>query len=246
MPRRHDKSEPPAARAFGLVMLLIVAGFVVFAGQRNWLFIAAGAICGLTFYLAGSGRIYQPAVTMAGDVITCRFNPWRDAAFYVVLIGMPALAVTPIAEGSRSPSSLRIIGILWLLWTPVLLFRYVRQNRESLLRISPTALTVHQPGKHSAPTEVARGAIEAVTASTAQTLNYDSAPTVQIVYRDRGASSSGAHTVVFGPTNTKKTAWLTVEQADLLAGLQAWRDGDPTEPGLMDRVEAILRGPKSA
>ena len=43
-------------------------------------------------------------------------------------------------------------------------------------------------------------------------------------------------------TVAKKTAWLTVEQADLLAGLQSWKDADANDPGLMDRVEATLRG----
>jgi len=35
---------------------------------------------------------------------------------------------------------------------------------------------------------------------------------------------------------------FTVDPANLAAGSQAWKDGDPTDPGLMDRVEAILRG----
>jgi hypothetical protein len=72
-------------------------------------------------------------------------------------------------------------------------------------------------------------------------LSNDTAPTTKISYQ---ASDSGptTHTVLFGPTNTKKTAWLTVEQSDLLGGLQAWKDADPNDPGLMDRVEAILRG----
>ena len=30
--------------------------------------------------------------------------------------------------------------------------------------------------------------------------------------------------------------------ANPLHALQAWKDGDPNDPGLMDRVEAILRG----
>ena len=63
----------------------------------------------------------------------------------------------------------------------------------------------------------------------------------QISYQDRDSGRT-AHAVLFGPTNTKKTAWLTVEQAHLVAALQAWKDGDPIDPGLVDRVEAILRG----
>jgi hypothetical protein len=35
---------------------------------------------------------------------------------------------------------------------------------------------------------------------------------------------------------------FTVDPVNLGAGLQAWKDGDPIDPGLMDRVEAILRG----
>ena len=62
----------------------------------------------------------------------------------------------------------------------------------------------------------------------------------QISYQDRDSGRT-AHAVLFGPTNTKKTAWLTVEQAHLVAALQAWKDGDPIDPGLVDRVEAILR-----
>ena len=74
--------------------------------------------------------------------------------------------------------------------------------------------------------------------------NYDNAPAVQITYQagNSGPGPATPGTVLFGPTNTKKTAWLTVEQADLLAGLQAWKAGGPNDPGLMDRVEAILRG----
>jgi len=32
------------------------------------------------------------------------------------------------------------------------------------------------------------------------------------------------------------------DPANLLHALQAWKGGDPNDPGLMDRVEAILRG----
>ena len=35
---------------------------------------------------------------------------------------------------------------------------------------------------------------------------------------------------------------FSVDPADFAAGLHAWRDGDPNDPGLMDRIEAILRG----
>jgi hypothetical protein len=241
MPKRRDNSEPPGASAFGTMMLVIAASFAAFPEHRNWRLIAAISVSGLTAALIGSGRIYRPALTRAGDTITCRFTPWRDAMFYGVLIVMPALALTPIAAGAGSPGYLRIIGILYLAWTTVLVSRFVRQARQSLLRISPAALTVSQVGQQTAPTEIPRGAVEGITATTARMLNSDNAPTTKISYQARDSGPT-THTVLLGPTNTKKTSWLTVEQADLLAGLQAWKDGDPNDPGLMDRVEAILRG----
>jgi hypothetical protein len=121
------------------------------------------------------------------------------------------------------------------------LFIFVRQSRQSLLRISPSALAVQQVGQQTAPTEIPRGAVEEITATTARLRNNDTAPTTQISYQARDSGPT-THTVLFGPTNTLKTSWLTVEQSDLLGGLQAWKDADPDDPGLMDRVEAILRG----
>ena len=35
---------------------------------------------------------------------------------------------------------------------------------------------------------------------------------------------------------------FTVVPANLLAALQEWKEYDPTDPGLMNRVEVILRG----
>ena len=242
MAKRHDKSEPPRATGVGFMFLGIAAVFAVFAEHRNWLLIAALAVSGLTCCLIGSGWIYRPAVSRAGDTITCRFTLWRDAMFYGVLVAMPALAVTPLLEGAGSPGYLRVIGILYLLWTGVLVFRFVRQALQSRLVISPAALSVSLVGQPGAPADIPRAAVQEVTATTAAMLSYDSAPATQISYRDAGAAPGGTRMVLFGPTNTKKTSWLTVEQADLLAGLQAWKDGDPHDPALMDRVEAILLG----
>jgi hypothetical protein len=245
MPKRRDKSEPPGGSAVGTIMLLIAAGCAASPELRSWPLVASTAVFGLSCHLVGSGRVYRPAVTRAGDTITCRFNPWREAAFYFALFGVPSMGLMTITGGSvvgrGSPGFWRVVGILMIAWTSVLVFKSLRQSRQSLLRISPSALTVHQPGQQTAPTEIPRGAVEEITATTARMLSNDNAPTTKISYQARDSGPT-THTVLFGPTNTKKTAWLTVEQSDLLGGLQAWKDADPTDPGLMDRVEAILRG----
>ena len=64
---------------------------------------------------------------------------------------------------------------------------------------------------------------------------------------ERGASSAG----ISGLGDATATVGLlegqfSVDPANLAAGLQAWKDGDPNDPGLMDRVEAILRGQASS
>ena len=246
MTRRHDKADLPGSSTVGTIMLLIAAVFAAFPQLRNWPVVAAAAALGLLFQFIGSGRLYRPAVTRTGDAIACRFNPWREASFYLVLIGLPLFATIPLAGadvmGRGGPGFWRFLGIVLLSLLPIFLFIFVRQSRQSHLRISPNALTVRQPGQRTAPTEIPRRSVDEITATTARLRNNDTAPTTQITYRAADSGPAATRTVLFGPTNTKKTAWLTVEQADLLAGLQAWKDGDPTDPCLMDRVEAILRG----
>lgn len=200
---------------------------------------------GLSFHLVGSGRVYRPAVMRTDDTITCRFNPWREAAFYLVLTGMPALSAAMFTGASAvaggNVSFARILGILVLTWTPILLLDFWHQRRQSVLRITPVALAVPQPGTQPALTDIPRSSVQEISATAARMRNYDTAPATQITYREEDCGQT-PHIVLFGPTNTKKTAWLTVEQADLLAGLHAWKDGDPNDPALMDRVETILRG----
>ena len=172
MPKRRDKSEPPGGSAAGTMFLLFAAGFAAFPELRSWPLVASAAGVGLSLLLVGSGRVYRPAVTRAGDTITCRFNPWREAAFYFVLIGVPLAGLMTITGGSvmgrGSPGFWRVIGILMMAWTPVLVFKFVRQSRQSLLRISPSALAVQQVGQQTAPTEIPRGAVEEITATTAR------------------------------------------------------------------------------
>ena len=99
MPKRRDKAEPPGSSAAGTIMLLIAAGCAAFPTLRSWPLVASAAGVGLSLHLVGSGRVYRPAVTRAADAITCRFNPWREAAFYFVLIGVPLAGLMTITGG---------------------------------------------------------------------------------------------------------------------------------------------------
>ena len=46
----------------------------------------------------------------------------------------------------------------------------------------------------------------------------------------------------WGRAPAEDTVLLMLDPSNLRPALQAWKDGDPNAPGLMDRVEAILRG----
>ena len=172
MPKRRDKSEPPGGSAVGTMFLLFAAGFAASPELRSWPLVASAAGVGLSLLLVGSGRVYRPAVTRAGDTITCRFNPWREAAFYFILIGLPGVGVMSLEAADRisglSPGIWRLLGLLMFAAWLKFLFIFVRQSRQSLLRISPSALAVQQVGQQTAPTEIPRGAVEEITATTAR------------------------------------------------------------------------------
>ena len=163
---------------------------------------------------------------------------------------MPLYVLIPIAGasllGSASPNFWRLLGVFLLALTMRFLFDFVGQRLSSLLRISPGALAVSVPGQRDGMIEIPRAAVKSITATTGKLRNNDTAPVTQIDYRSTDSAGTGAQTVLFGPANTKKTAWLTVEQSDLLAGLQAWKDGDPDDPELMERVEQIFGGTRVA
>ena len=58
--------------------------------------------------------------------------------------------------------------------------------------------------------------------------------------------SGATKTVLIGPPPGKTAMQLSVHQTSLLNALQAWTDATLDDPGLIDRVEAILRGRISA
>jgi len=84
-------------------MLLFAVVFAVFPQDRNWPFVGLAVMLGILLTFIGSGRVYRPAVTRAGDSITCRYNPWREATFYLSLIGVPLLGCLTIAGASLQP-----------------------------------------------------------------------------------------------------------------------------------------------
>lgn len=238
MPVRQDKSESSAltSKLAGYVCLVLAMGSAL---TRNWYGAAGFAVAAIAMLIVGSGRVYRPAVTRGPDGIICRYNPWRESSLYVLLVYAPAGMLYAFGQPTRW---LQLLAIAGFFVVAVGLAFYVREWRRCRLQITPSSLTLSVPALRYAWTEIPRERIVSITGGTGARRNGDTGPVTQIAYIAADSSSGMPSSVLIGPTNTKNAMWLTVEQADLLAALHAWQYGDPSDPALLDRVDALLRG----
>ena len=241
MPVRQDGSEPSvlSSSLAGYVFLFLAAAAAVVSHFRDWIGVLGRAAGGVALLVVGSGRIYRPAVTRAPDSITCRYTPWREGSLYVLMIAGPGMAAAALTGATGWVRYLS--GVLAVL-VVVGVGMYLREWRRCRLRIAPASLTVTVPAHGYRPTEIARQQIVSITGGTGARRNGDTGPVTQIAYLTNDSAPGAPSTMLIGPTNAKNAMWVTVEQSDLLAALQAWKDGDPRDPTLLDRVEALLRG----
>lgn len=238
MPVRQDKSEPLAvkSRASGWVFVLLAP----FSGLMGNCWGAAGlAIGGIALLLVGSGRIYRPAVTRGPDGITCRYNPVREGSAYLMVVAMPGMLLYMFGQPTHW---LRLIALAGLAMVAVGALMYLVEWRRCLLRITPASLTVALPAQRYAQIDIPRERVVSITGGTGARRNGDTGPVTQITYLTNDSAPGAPSTVLIGPTNANNAMWLTVEQSDLLAALQAWKEGDPRDRALLDRVDALLRG----
>ena len=241
--RQGKSSSPnPSAKVAGaLFAFLALFQGVLAPATHNWFGPLGFAIASAGMYAAASSRLYRPAVTRTADGLTCRYNLLREGPLYLLLLVLPGMAIVGIANSSEL---LRLGGYLLLVLMPIGLFVYVLAWRRGRLQITPTALTVPLPDQRWALADIPRERILSITAGTGRRSNGETGPITQVAYQP--ADSSAPATVLIGPSNSKKAVWLTVDQADLVSGLQTWKNGDPRDPALLDRVEALLRGTTAA
>lgn len=240
IPVRQDTSSSgnSSAKVAGALFFFLALFLGVMApATHDWFSPLGFAIAGAGMYASASSRLYRPAVTRTADALTCRYNLLREGPLYLLLVVVPGMAIAGMANKA---TLLRLSGYAMLAMIPIGLFVYVRAWRRGLLRITPAALTVPLPGQRLALAEIPRERILSITAGTGRQSNGETGPVTQIAYLP--AVSSPPATVLVGPSNSKNAVWLTVEQTDLVAGLQMWHEADPRDPALLDRVEALLRG----
>jgi len=211
---------------------LLMAGIGAIHGTKWYLNLLLGA--GGSLVLLGAGRpLYRSAVYRIDEQqVLCRFIPWYQANTLLTSVMLPIGGVAGIAMGREpdSPVWVGYAGYLLLALGIVLALLALFQSTNRL-SFTPTCLIVRIGRRFEIPREQVVAVKPRTIASTGTgqiTRHYD------LVY------------VPAGGGNNRSMANLdmqfSVEPANLAAALQAWKDASPDDPGLMDRIEAILRG----
>jgi hypothetical protein len=223
-----DSSQGPLSLVVGLAAggLLIISGAFTFWGNR---------------------RILPVAVSRESGAVVCRYIPWLELNSYTVFLLLPILGITGIVLGLEPgrPVWLVFAGLLALGGVVRAGYAVGRMWRRCLLRITPTALTVRLPARGSQLTEIARSRIESITDAQAEVsaaIIPVNVTQIFIAYQPADPGTATTQTVLIGPPPGKTAMQVSVHQPNMITALQAWKDADPDDPGLMDRVEAILRG----
>jgi hypothetical protein len=216
---------------------------VVMVAVGDWFLAVVGAVIAVLLLL-GNSPLFKVAINREPDAIACRYVPWYEPG---PVAAVPALAVSGILglalafQPGNSPV-FAVFGVALLALTPVVALKFLRGYRRCFLRITPTALRVPDPGREWAVTDIPRERIQSIApAGEAAGFGSSTYRVTDITY-GTGDSGSAARTVRVGQAPAEDTVWLTLDPSNLRLALHAWKDGDPNDPGLMDRVEAILRG----
>ncbi len=237
---------PKAAVRYGLgVGVLLLLGLVFLVGVRLSLYTVVALVAAALILVVGTGRIFRAAVTREADSITCRYIPWYEGNPYLALVALPLIGIAAIGAPPANhggPGLWRILGILVVAVTPISLFFFLREWRRCFLRITPSELKASDPSHGYAVKAVRREQVQSIASTTGSLVDNADVTMTQIVYREVGSSADAAEVLLIGPSNSRNAIWLTIEPADLLAALQVWKDGDVNDPGLIDRIELILRG----
>ena len=214
-----------------VMLLLAVIGVVrAFPGFVN-LIMGAGAVMGLI----GLGRpLYRSAVHRVGEQdIVCRFVPWYQSTTLSATTTFPVMGVAVIWWGRDVDSAwLRFVGYVLLALGVAFIGLAVFQCTNRLI-ISPAALRVRVGRWFDIPREqvVAIRPMLFTSVGTLQTTRH-----WDLVYVPAGG---GANRIM-----AQIDRQFSVDPDNLAAALQVWKDGDPCDPGLPDRVERLLRGTK--
>lgn len=217
-------------------MILLLAAVNVAIGE--WFVGGVMAFFG-AFLLLMRLPLFRLAVTREPDAILCRYVPWYEPGPYLATSLVLGLGVPGIIAGFRPDFGpvIGIVGALTLLMLPLVLAKFWRGYRRCRLRITPAALILPDPARGYAELTIPRRCVLSITPKT-ESVGFGS---TELVLSEITYSDGGTRTLRVGPGPADDTVWVTVVPANLLAALQDWKNADPADPSLLDRLEAVLR-----
>lgn len=228
---------PKLRYAFGAALCLL-AGVNALIGSAWYLWLGIAA-CGVGIIYGSGRRTFGTGVSRAGDAIVCRYIPWYESNPCIATVLIPLIAIAAVGAGRApgNPAWLWYGGVVLLAISALLMGTSIWIWRRSLLRITPSALTVRIAERGSELTEIRREDVRSIepklvpnVAAGAERLQ------VEIAYQPDDVSSETPATVLLG-------MYLSVQPINLVNALVAWKSGAHEDPGrLVDRVEGILRG----
>jgi hypothetical protein len=222
---------------FALCLLTVVAA----RAGMPWYW-SVIVLCAAFLIILGRRRIFRPGVVRTADQISCRYVPWFEGNAYYANLALPLTGAAMLFAGLApgNPVWLRFGGGILLLFTPIFLDSAIRLWRKSILRISPSTLTVPLAAPKFEPMELTRERVQAVAPKWVVEVSGVKTLRVEISYR--------AADLIEPPKTVLLGLQLTVEPHNLLDALTTWKDAsvgdDPHE--LMDRIEHLLLGRSSA
>ncbi len=222
---------------------VVAAGMLLLAAigiplRMEWYESTFLGAAGVLVLLGVGPQLYRAAVYRKSErEVLCRYVPWYQANAIAITLTFPLMGVAAIA-GGRAPGSpfwmyyggyfILVLGVVF-----TIMFVFLSFNR---LCFTPSALVVRMLHRRfNLPRERICGF---------PPRNYTVATTGEL---------SSHFDVVYDPADGRTNRMMmffdmqfSVDRTNLLAALQAWKDGDAADPQLLDRVEAILRGQSRA
>ncbi len=225
----------------GTAMLLGLGTFGFVIG--DWFLGGVLAFIGVFLVLARS-PLFRLAVTREPDAILCRYVPWYEPGPYVGTLLVLGLGGAGVIAGFRPDFGpvIGVVGAFMLLMLPLGVAKFWRGYRRCRLRITPAALIVPDPARGYAELTIPRRCVLSI-APVKESVGFGS---TELVLSEITYSDGAARALRVGPGPADNTVWLTVLPTNLLAALQDWRTADSADPGLLDRLEAVLRSREAA
>ncbi|AFJ37683.1 hypothetical protein W7S_23670 [Mycobacterium sp. MOTT36Y] len=162
--------------------------------------------------LIGPRRIFRAAVSRTGDEIVCRYIPWYEGSAYSTTLLLPLTGIAMVDLGFRpgNPAWLWYGGVILLAISALLMGTSIWIWRRSLLRITPSVLTVRIAERGSELTNIRREDVRSIepklvpnAAAGTERLQ------VEIAYQPADVSNETTATVMLG-------MYLTVQPINLL------------------------------